>query len=597
MPIDTGTWEIVNPLGDGTFNQNGGVVSIGVPGGVAHDQWTVNTNAPKLLQMSKNTDFAIQARLTTPLTARFQMAGLLVQQDAANFLRYDVFHDGAALRIFAATIAGGVNVNRVNLAIATGFPIDLRIERVGNNWTLLRSANGLNWVEDLTFTYIMTVTKAGLFAGNNTPNPAYTASFDYYLVDYGRNGITGDLAVTEDFFDSANFSAQVNVAAELNTHDGDEELDNCYFEAYVAIKSQLSAVESFSDSSVFSGKVQITSALNVTDTPDTAKFYAFVSPGNNITMLLAATETFFDTAQFVGSAGISGNLNTTETFFDTAIINATVPINSVLNATENLLDSAAITGLVTVKARLSAVETVQDTASFSVSVQWPDRHADLNATENFHDSASFTGKVEVRGALMATDGPDSAAFFGYVTWPDRHANLNATETFQDSASITGKVEVKGQMTATENFTDSAAFQVMVTSSASLDVTEGFHDTAAFSAKAVIKSILDAIEDHPDTALFEGIVRWPDLMARLNATEDFFDTGAFTGSVGINGSLSAVEPQDIAAFACQVEVAGLMTATEDRVDTAAFVMKKNVGWIDAELSVGPAIDAQVTIDAL
>jgi hypothetical protein len=76
----------------------------------------------------------------------------------------------------------------------------------------------------------------------------------------------------------------------------------------------------------------------------------------------------------------------------------------------------------------------------------------------------------------------------------------------------------------------------------------------------------AATDGADVAAFAGDVLIDGVLA---ATEVGLDTAAFAGDVLIDGVLAAVETGDVAAFAGDVLVQGQLAATEDGLDIAAF----------------------------
>lgn len=210
--LDTDVWAFVNPLGDATLSLNGAQASIAVPGGSAHDIWNAGNFAPRIMQAAPNTDFEVEVKLDSPVTQRFQIQGLVVQEAPNRFIRYDVHHDGAQVRIFAATLVDGTATTRHNVATAPmTSPIFLRLARQGNVWTPRYSTDGTNWQTLGNFTHAMTVTSVGVFGGNaantGSPVPAHTLVVDHFfntaspiLPGPGAPSITtqpSDLAVVE----------------------------------------------------------------------------------------------------------------------------------------------------------------------------------------------------------------------------------------------------------------------------------------------------------------------------------------------------------------------------------------------------------------
>ena len=173
-------WSFVNPVGDGSVTLDGTRVSLAVPGGVTHDVWTGGNMAPRLMQTMANGDFVLEAKFDSLVSAKFQMQGFIVEQDAQNFIRFDVHHDGSTPRLFAATFSGGAPTARANVAVSVSSPVWLRVGRSGNVWTFEYSTNGSSWTSGASFSHTLTVSSAGVFAGNTGSNkPAHTAIIDY----------------------------------------------------------------------------------------------------------------------------------------------------------------------------------------------------------------------------------------------------------------------------------------------------------------------------------------------------------------------------------------------------------------------------------
>jgi len=178
--LDTSLWTVVNPRGDSTFQLNGTQLNISVPGGLSHDLWETDQNAARVLQNIDDADFEIEIKFESSLSQRFQVQGLLIEQDNQNFLRFDFYYDGSVLRVFAASFIAGIPTIRHEEVIANGSPLYLRVQRVGDQWTQFYSYEGTNWNQGAAFSHPLLVARAGPFAGNAGNNaPAFTAVVDY----------------------------------------------------------------------------------------------------------------------------------------------------------------------------------------------------------------------------------------------------------------------------------------------------------------------------------------------------------------------------------------------------------------------------------
>ncbi|MDH3707467.1 MAG: fibronectin type III domain-containing protein, partial [Acidimicrobiia bacterium] len=172
-------WTYVDPLADSTQAMTGLQLSLSPGTGNTHDIWTSNT-APHILQTIPDEDFEIEAKFESDLTANFQSQGILVQQDSDDLLRVE-FHRTGSPKLFVAKIVGGSPTTITSSGIPTGTaPLWLRVRRIGNDWTVLYSTDGTNFIQGSTFTHAMTVSGVGVFAGNSA-GTAHTALVDYFF--------------------------------------------------------------------------------------------------------------------------------------------------------------------------------------------------------------------------------------------------------------------------------------------------------------------------------------------------------------------------------------------------------------------------------
>jgi uncharacterized repeat protein (TIGR02543 family) len=178
--LQTDLWTFVNPLNDASVAVTGGELVMTVPGGTAHDIWTAGAQAPRVMQTVPNTDLIAEMRFTSALSAKYQIQGFLAEQDPSTFIRLDFVRDGTRTRAFAATFTGGIPTVRKDTAIAAATPLWLRVERTGSTWRHRFSLNGSTWVTAATFTFPMSLNRAGVYFGNaGSPAPAFTGRMDY----------------------------------------------------------------------------------------------------------------------------------------------------------------------------------------------------------------------------------------------------------------------------------------------------------------------------------------------------------------------------------------------------------------------------------
>jgi hypothetical protein len=147
--LNTALWAIINPLSDAIVKLEGAgfgdaKLLLTVPAGLSHDPWNEN-EAARLMQAAADTDFEIEVKFDSLVQQRYQDQGIIVEQSANNWLRFDVFSDGSQTYIFAASVANGTPSVKIYKAIAAAAPIYLNVERTGNTWSLSYSYDGLAW--------------------------------------------------------------------------------------------------------------------------------------------------------------------------------------------------------------------------------------------------------------------------------------------------------------------------------------------------------------------------------------------------------------------------------------------------------------------
>lgn len=182
--LDGSVWRWVDPRGDSSVAVTGSALELSVPGGVSHNLWTNQNWAPRVLQQVADGDFEIEAKFDGPVTEKYQMQGLIAQQDTDRFVRTDIYHDGSSARIFVARFSEGKGTNLYDAAIPGGVPVWLRLARAGDEWTVRYSHDGQAWETAKTFSFSLALDELGLFAGNHHTTassvPAFTASVDHF---------------------------------------------------------------------------------------------------------------------------------------------------------------------------------------------------------------------------------------------------------------------------------------------------------------------------------------------------------------------------------------------------------------------------------
>jgi regulation of enolase protein 1 (concanavalin A-like superfamily) len=187
--FDGGRWTFVNPKNDASLIAVGSGtpdarLHIRVPGGAEHEVGGSVYQAPRIMQTANDVDFSLEAKFESPLTQTFQIQGLLVEQSAARRMRFDFHRENGNLRVYAATYTNGSTSNKVNAVIPAIFPMWMRVERVGSQWTFRYSGDGAAWTTAGTFAHAITVSSVGVFAGNEAPAGGGGAPPHEAIVDY-----------------------------------------------------------------------------------------------------------------------------------------------------------------------------------------------------------------------------------------------------------------------------------------------------------------------------------------------------------------------------------------------------------------------------
>lgn len=190
--LDSSVWSYVNPLSDSLLKMTGAGAQISVPAGTGHDLWKQGLQAPRLMQFVTNQDFNVEVKFDSTISKKTQTMGVFVQQDTANWMRFNFQNDGAGLN--SLVVVNSVNNNP---AVTSTTPITvgvtanyMRIGRIGNFWNLQYSTDGSNWVFVTTIERSLTMSAIGPFVGNTGNNPEHIGVIDYF--ENLASPLTGD---------------------------------------------------------------------------------------------------------------------------------------------------------------------------------------------------------------------------------------------------------------------------------------------------------------------------------------------------------------------------------------------------------------------
>ncbi|MEM9379146.1 MAG: DUF1349 domain-containing protein [Planctomycetota bacterium] len=176
-------WTVVDPRGAGTVEVVGvgtgdAALSIRIAAGTRTDAWRSNDSV-RLIQSASNGDFVAEMRIESVPDTRFQLVGLLVEQDIDDWLRFDFYSNGSRVYAFAGSTANGSSSLVAQSVVSGATELFVRVSRSGDQWTHQYSIDGTSWTTNATFTRALNVTGIGPFAGTAGPAPAFDARIDY----------------------------------------------------------------------------------------------------------------------------------------------------------------------------------------------------------------------------------------------------------------------------------------------------------------------------------------------------------------------------------------------------------------------------------
>jgi hypothetical protein len=208
--LDTSLWSFVNPVGDATVSVSGAFtgnahLNINVPSGVDHNLYPSNKSA-RIMQPVNNTDFKVEAKFVSGVSQKYQMQGILFEEDEDTFLRFDFYSDSEDTIFFISGYDGGDTYEMSNAAVLPNgqAPLYMRVSRTGSRWVVWYSTNGTSWIPYNSFDFSLEVEKVGVFTGNaiGAISPLHEMSLDYFqnldapLIgeDAGQNTLTANVS-------------------------------------------------------------------------------------------------------------------------------------------------------------------------------------------------------------------------------------------------------------------------------------------------------------------------------------------------------------------------------------------------------------------
>ena len=203
-------WSFINPTGKGSQamyqvkngegDVTGGGVQLTVPAGTDMTMWNTTRGAPRIMQATENQDFTVVIKYDSIPSSVNNIEGFLVEQDASNWMRFDI-HFKNGLQIFAGTTTNGVSKVATptdSIPAFVGNSVYMRVSRLGNTWTQAFSVDGVKWLLPRSFDHTLTVKSTGIFAANqNAAAPVFVAKADYFSNQSFPAGVMGYLLAVE----------------------------------------------------------------------------------------------------------------------------------------------------------------------------------------------------------------------------------------------------------------------------------------------------------------------------------------------------------------------------------------------------------------
>ncbi len=205
-------WTIVNPLETAAVrlvgtNTPDAWLEIDVPGGPSQDAWFTGLNAPRIMQVARNTDFEVEVRFESSVTLEGQSQGILVEQDEGTYLKV-YFSEADGQTALLAVGAANYQINQddpfvsVSVAPLGAGPLWLRLMRTENEWRASYSLDGTVFVDTEPFSQRIAVARVGLYAGVFSflsDAPPFRLLADYFM-NTASPLSDEDAALVEDFF-------------------------------------------------------------------------------------------------------------------------------------------------------------------------------------------------------------------------------------------------------------------------------------------------------------------------------------------------------------------------------------------------------------
>jgi hypothetical protein len=178
-------WVEYDPSSAATVTVGSGVLTVAVTGGTDHDWYTGIDNACRIRQTyTGSTNWIIEAKFTTTMTAGYQFHGLTAGTDNNNGIRWDIVYDvNTTQYIDISHIDAGTYTGELwSASSVTTQPYYLRLEKNGTTYTFKYGSDGSSWTTAGTLVWTGTINQIGVIVGNagGGSTPAFTTTVDSF---------------------------------------------------------------------------------------------------------------------------------------------------------------------------------------------------------------------------------------------------------------------------------------------------------------------------------------------------------------------------------------------------------------------------------
>jgi len=175
--LDATQWLYLDPLGGGSLDPMGSQLVLDVSAGEHY--FGSSNDTVRVMQPIVDEDFVMEVKFDSLPTQKYQVQGILVEQDSQTSLRFEIYSDGSQRYLLAGDYANAKTELLYNEPLVGSTPLYLRVERVGQQWTFSTSVDGKRWQLADSFKHELVVNEVGVYAGNTgSEPPAYTALID-----------------------------------------------------------------------------------------------------------------------------------------------------------------------------------------------------------------------------------------------------------------------------------------------------------------------------------------------------------------------------------------------------------------------------------